>query len=146
MNRQVIVLSGCSGSGKTHFANRLVGEENPNSGRIVSATDFFTDEHGNFTFDKNRLRQAHNACFAIFIAYLQEGFGLVIVDNTNTTTEEIAPYMLGAGAFGYEAELVSIICDSDDVEYAIGRNIHNVPEETVRRQNKQVRTRRIPPW
>ena len=119
---KVIVMSGISGSGKSTYAKRVVSETEPSMkfrdgerygdyAIIVSADDHFINNAGEYQFDASMLAEAHNECFRDFIEALQSEVGLVIVDNTNCSSEEIAPYMLGASAYGYEAEIVTIRCD-----------------------------------
>jgi hypothetical protein len=51
-----------------------------------------------------------------------------MVDNTNITATEIAPYMLGAAAFGATAEIVTLWCDPI---VALQRGVHSVPNQIV---------------
>jgi predicted kinase len=53
----------------------------------------------------------------------------VVVDNTNTTNEEVAPYLLVAAAYGATARIVRVSCDP---ETAWKRNTHGVPYAVVK--------------
>ena len=70
----------------------------------------------------------------------------VVVDNTNTTNEEIAPYILGAQAFGYTSEIITI--DPSVVHHTkyAGRNTHNVSLAVIQAQAKRITERKLPPW
>lgn len=92
----VKILSGISGSGKSTYARR-------HRGVIVSADDYFVRD-GAYRFNPARLSSAHATCFARYLGALDDGHPLVIVDNTNTTAVEIAPYVLAAQAKGYDHE------------------------------------------
>lgn len=146
--RDVIVMSGCSGSGKSTLAKEYAEKsyvETGSASAIVSADDYFLN-NGIYAFDPGKLSLAHGSCFGEFILALQQKVLLVIVDNTNTTVEEISPYMLGATAFGYSARIVTL--DPSDSFFArySARNAHNVNADVIANQAKRIRNRRLPPW
>lgn len=157
--RQVKIMSGVSGSGKSTLVRKLLSEHTGPM-QVVSADQYFMvkDEnakHGNSTseliykFNPADLSLAHGNCFRRFIEGLQstECGNLVIVDNTNTTTEEIAPYVLGAQAFGYDLEVITVMCNSmSDVEQAAKRNAHGVPLQGVYAQYMRIHNRKLPTW
>lgn len=137
MNK-VTILSGPSGIGKTTFANTLLADDDMLA-RSCSANSFFMN-NGEFRFDPRDLPLAHAKCFKSFITALEAGVEHIIIDNTNTTFQEISPYVLGAQAFGYRHEL-KIFTLAPDVEdfdrcvYALAqRSVHGVRESTIRKQ------------
>jgi predicted kinase len=135
---QVIVLRGLPGSGKS----TLIEREFPKA-VVVSADHFFINLAGKYCFDPSKIGEAHAACFRRYILLLQTiKPELVIVDNTNTSEVEIAPYMLGAAAFEYEAKVVTVSCDP---KVAAARNTHGVPEEVVLKMNVSLQ-KPLPPW
>jgi predicted kinase len=174
---KVIILSGVSGSGKTTYAKDLLSDPNRlGTAGLVSADQYFIQErkghtsctvwalvltqgqyertpsspHGEYLFDASKLSEAHADCFRRFIDHLRAGTRLVIVDNTNTTNEEIAPYYLGAQAFGYEVEIVTF-----DVRLKIGqvhlenfakRNSHGVSANVIWKQMVRLSGRKLLPW
>lgn len=87
----VIILRGCSGSGKsTHAAAELATAVKDKSA-VFSADAFFMKEDG-YKFDPAQLGTAHATCLRLFTLSLIENkydndFTL-IVDNTNTTGTE----------------------------------------------------------
>jgi len=133
--KQVIVLRGLPGSGKSTVAHKL-------GGTVVSADDLFETPEG-YRFDPGRIGEAHNACFRAFIEAVQAGEPLVVVDNTNTMVAEMAPYMLAAGAYGYEAKVLEV---QVPVEVALERNVHEVPEPAIRAMAEALETVDLPPW
>ena len=158
--RKLVVLSGLSGSGKSQYAGKLLMEYAGSTGltseqmmrlpkgdmRASSAycsADMFFMENGTYKFDPSKLSDAHGACFKEFIRAIQIGCEMVIVDNTNTSEVEIAPYMLGAQAYGYEAEIVTIHIP---VLFACERNVHGVGEAAIQRQFNALQTRKLAPW
>lgn len=141
--KKAIILSGVSGSGKSTYASKLVKDE----GYYFSADTYFM-RGGVYHFDASKLTLAHAACFRDFLDGAQQGKpDLLVVDNTNTTVAEIAPYILGAQAFGYEPEIVTIMCNTArDVESAAARNTHKVPLPAVLAQHRRLKERVLPPW
>lgn len=151
--KSVIILSGCSGSGKSHHAAQLVENESGLS-RICSA-DYFFMSGDKYTFDPSRLGEVHSQCFRLFLSYMKKdsGIDLIVVDNTNTTPVEIAPYMLAAEAFGYAPEIITffppgvgVIAAHVYAEKCAARNTHGVPLLTIRRQLENIYNFQLPGW
>lgn len=153
-NGKVTVLSGLSGAGKSTYARELLGDVRPppaigtkcvtfhQKGVVVSADTFFMKD-GIYQFDPSLLGDAHARCFRDFILCLIDGYGQVIVDNTCTTNEEIAPYILGATAFKYEAEIITLKCS---MAMALARNVHGVGERAIEAQWVRLNNRQLLPW
>lgn len=142
--KRVIVLSGVSGSGKSTFSEDE--SFNESHALVCSADLYFYDKEGNYNFDGAKLGEAHASCFRNFIDFLRDGYEVMIVDNTNTTESEISPYMLGAAAFGYEAEIITFMCENeDDVKVCAARNSHGVPFDKVMAQHNRLSSRSLPP-
>lgn len=85
----VLVLSGLPGCGKSYVAHQLyAGYVNS---RVVSADNLVDYEN----FSPDQLAPAHQGCFRAFLAATQlERAPLVVVDNTNLSAAEVAPYYL----------------------------------------------------
>lgn len=130
---QVLIMQGISGSGKSTLALNLK-QEAEDEGRncwIVSADHFLETRDGGYQFDPKLLPEAHAECLKGFIRALQDWrLDLLIVDNTNTRLEEVAPYYAVAEAYGHDVRIMRVECD---VEAAKRRNKHNVPTSTIRR-------------
>ena len=137
---KVIILLGISGSGKSTF----IRDSYPGAA-VVSADHFFM-VNGEYVFDGSKLPEAHGACLKQFIerassperrVYPDYDYDnqVLIVDNTNTTVHEIAPYAAVALAYGHELELVVIHCDP---KVAAARCIHDVPTDRVALQYKRL--------
>lgn len=152
--REVAIMSGVSGSGKSTFASEhFLGEFEGRNGTLtlcergvlVSADNFFLTPEEEYRFDATKLTEAHADCFRRFIIALQEKHELVVVDNTNTTIHEINPYVLGAEAFGYKSSIITLMCETDDdLQVAAARNVHSVPYETILNQHRRLQERRLP--
>jgi len=134
--RTVKILQGVPGSGKSTWAKKNFPEA-----KICSADDFFMKD-GEYKFDPSLLSEAHAACLRKFISYRSHDVDL-IVDNTNTTVAEIAPYYSIGEAFGGDVVVVQFWVDS---AFAHSRNIHNVPYDSIVAMNKRMSHQKFPPW
>ena len=135
----VTILCGISGSGKSTFAKQIGGE-------VCSADNFFTDDDGNYEFNPRFLSDVHAACLREYVELVRGGKGSdIVVDNTNTTLSEIAPYAALALAYGWELRIRIVECD---VETAFARNVHGVSRETIEKQASRLSGLKgsLPPW
>lgn len=146
--RKVIIMSGVSGSGKsTQAMKAFKGEFGRATTIAVVSADTFFMKGGVYNFDPSKLSLAHGECFKDFITHLRNDTDLVVVDNTNTTAVEVSPYILGAQAWGYEVEVLTVMCESeDDLKAAAARNSHGVPLAGVMAQHKRLCERELMPW
>ena len=131
---KVVILSGIPGSGKSTLAKELAGAV------VCSADDWFC-RSGEYQFDVNELGNAHGACLRRFMTALSEGFENIVVDNTNTTAEEVIPYYAIAASYGCDIELVTVTCDPS---IAAARNLHGVPERGVFSMAQRLADRKLP--
>ncbi len=136
---RIILLSGISGSGKSTIAKSLGGSLTV----VCSADDYFVDvESGEYRFDPSKLSEAHGACLKKFVSHLLRGeVDTIIVDNTNLTALELAPYVALAQAYRAATELVTFPAD---VDLCAKRNLHGVPIATLRRMAKTLSERVLP--
>jgi len=147
--KRVIILQGIPGSGKSHYAASLITKlsldhDKTLSAAIVSADNFFVRlGNGTYKFDPTKLSDAHGECFREFMSAVTSGVNLVVVDNTNTTTMEISPYMLCATAYGYEAEVHTVCCE---IALAAARNTHGVSLEGIKAMAERIADCKLPPW
>jgi predicted kinase len=129
-------MVGCQGSGKSTWSRKNV----PN-GAICSADDYF-NEGGKYNFDPSKLGKAHSTCFRTAVEACKSGQDIVI-DNTNSTVLEIAPYYALAKSYDYDVVLVHFHVDP---EIAYKRNQHGVPLEGVRNTAERCERLNIPPF
>jgi predicted kinase len=137
---KVIIMRGVSGSGKSTYARKHYP-----AAYKVSADDFFMKD-GEYKFDPKDLSKAHASCLQRFTNLVTHDYGgNIVVDNTNTTAVEIAPYAALALAYGHELEIVTL-----DVPFNVawGRNVHKVPLEVARPQFERLmrETNSFPRW
>lgn len=142
--KQMVIMQGVPGSGKSTIAKSLAAEA-WNTGRrawIVSADDYFVNEEtGAYEFDPAKLGEAHAECLRNTIELIRLGSGLIVVDNTNATAVEIAPYYALADAFGYECKILRV---ETEVDRAADRNVHGVPRHKVRAMDARMNVEVLP--
>jgi predicted kinase len=127
----VIILQGVPGSGKSTLAKEMRAQFN-NPSPIFSA-DHGMIFQGEYLFQPEKLERCHKDCLRRFLKYLDDtdSIGMdsvVIVDNTNTTNLEIAPYMAAANAYDRNCYVVTV---NTPVEVALKRQTHGVPFKKV---------------
>lgn len=132
--QRVTILMGCSGSGKTTWAEYGQAHD-----IIVSADSYFMIS-GAYKFDPKLLQQAHDQCLRTFVQLLQfNGLALngpdIAVDNTNTTALEMAPYVALTQAYQFAVRFVHF-----DVAPAVAftRSQHGVPLHTIENQHRRI--------
>lgn len=154
----VILLRGVSGAGKSTLARALAAAMPPGAVRIVSSDNYFVWlGGGTYAFDPSRLGEAHAQCLQDFRLALEEDTPVIIVDNTNTSRRDYAPYDEAArehrGPPRRSVVIAELKCPDEDTLAACGaRNAHGVPLTTLRRQWDRLRADPdpravlLPPW
>lgn len=144
---RVMILRGASGSGKSTYAKGIAATAKDMGERceVVSADSFFMV--GDFyQFDPAKLAEAHAQCLRKFVSLLILSAGIfadtIIVDNTNTTIVEMAPYYALASAYG--AALIEIVTLEAPSEVCKMRNVHSVPDFAIERQLSNIERQDIP--
>lgn len=142
---KIILVSGISGSGKSTYVESVTTK----ASWICSADHFFMIG-GKYNFNPAHLRDAHAACLRKFMACLQSWMvgsqppcDVLVVDNTNLTALELAPYVAIATMYGLPCEIVTLRIDP---EVAWLRNAHHVPHATVDRMHRTLQERKLPPF
>jgi predicted kinase len=162
---KVVIMSGIPGSGKTTFQKEAYA-----GAAVYSSDDYFrkpcpkcqfTDGPNInlecaickgtlefYDFKKAMQGAAHQYCLRGYTQLITSPLALdperyVVVDNTNTTAIEIAPYAQLALAFGNEVTILTIECP---VHVAMARQTHGVPQETIERMFSQLRARILPTY
>ena len=134
---KVTILRGISGSGKTTWA-----KTHASNATIVSTDDFYVID-GVYTYDASKIEENHRKAFRLFIDSLSAGKEWIVVDNTNVNAWEYSPYVLAAGAYGYDAEILTLECSAD---VALSRKqlvaedkVRNIAENFVRETERMPR-------
>ena len=123
MKRSLIILRGLPGSGKTSLAEIL-------DAPICSEDDYFMKD-GRYLWTTDELGSAHQWCLGRCEFNMRQDADKIIVANTSTSARELKPYYDLAQKYGYQ--VFSVIVENRHE----GKNIHNVPEETLRKMSER---------
>ena len=130
MDRTLYILRSVSGAGKSTLSKKLL--QLPDS-VAFAADDYHTDEWGNYVWKIHNISKAHNWCKRQVENSMEDCVANIIVHNTNTSEKEIKPYLDLAEEYGYK--VVSLVVENRHR----GKNIHDVPDETLDRQERKLR-------
>jgi len=129
--KHMTILRGGPGSGKTTFAETVAQRK---QAKVISADDYFTHD-GCYDFRPSELGQAHGQCFRRAVASISNWGCDLVVDNTNSQSDEMIPYLALAQAYGYTVEIITMVCDP---EVAWARQTHGLPREKFDQINRRL--------
>ena len=119
--KQLILLRGLPGSGKSTFAKSI---SHAAVGHIEA--DMFFMKEGEYKFDASRLKDAHSWCRDTVEDWMNPfGFETIIVSNTFTQEWEMEAYYKLAEQYGYV--VTSLIVENRHG----GVNTHGVPDDKL---------------
>lgn len=124
MNKELILLRGIPGSGKSTVASLITD-------MVLSADDFFTDENGVYNFDASKLQAAHNWCKTRTETQMKASMKKIVVANTFTQKWEMDDYFNLAAKYGYRVH--SLIAENRHGSV----NVHNVPDTALDKMRKR---------
>lgn len=128
--RNLIIIKGVSGSGKSSFAKLIAYPC-----CICTADDFFYDNNGNYNFDPTKLGYAHKACQNKFDDAVKDPvITNIVIANTNTKPSEYKYYVDQAESHGLQVTYVIL------EKRHINENVHGVPENVLDRQDNTIRS------
>lgn len=127
--RNLIILRGVSGAGKSTFCNLIGGNK-----VVCCADDFFTDIHGNYKWYPDGLGKAHKYCAEQFDKALDDDtIDNIIIANVNAKPADWKYYVDKATEQGLKVTFVVL-------ENRHGnKDIHSVPFETLERQENTIK-------
>ena len=136
--KHMTILRGGPGSGKTTFAKALAQR---NRAEVVSADDYFTKD-GVYNFNPAELGQAHGQCFRRAVTSISNWGCDLVIDNTNSQSDEMIAYLALAQAYGYTVEIITMVCEP---EVAWARQTHGLPREKFDQINKRLASSEMTP-
>lgn len=137
--KQAVILCGIPGSGKSSY---VAGLQEMWEDIVVCSADLYFTRSGEYKFDPTLLGEAHGSCLKKYVSALINE-QRVVVDNTNTTLLEMAPYVTLGMAYGYQIQVIRFRVDP---EVAAARNIHGVPLNVCRAMAERLDSLEIPPY
>lgn len=129
MNKNLYIVRGLPGSGKSTFATHLVGAD-----FLVCEADKYFMVDGEYKFDATKLKAAHEFCRNTVETYMRDNveandqfYRQIAVSNTFTQEWEMQPYFDLAKKYGYT--VFTIVVENRHG----GVNQHGVPDEALTR-------------
>lgn len=120
--KELFLLRGLPGSGKSTFAKMLVGDKDYCH---KEADMYFVDRVGNYKFNPSQLKDAHKWCQDEIEFAMKYDHSPVVVSNTFTQEWEMQSYYELAEKYGYRVH--SLIVENRHG----GVNEHGVPEDKL---------------
>jgi len=136
--RNLILIRGASGTGKSTIANHLRLKHNlcSSNNRELSSfhetDEFWADRQGIYHFRLNKLKDAHKWNQLQTERSMLHGVPLVIVANTFIAHWEMEAYLELAEIYDYEVEIIRTPGPWDP-DVLFGRNEHDVPLDVIHR-------------
>ena len=118
------LLRGLPGAGKSTIGKNLKTVN-------FEADQYFLDENSNYNFDVTKLKDAHKWCQDRVKNCMVEGLKNISVSNTFTQEWEMEAYYNLAREYGYI--VFSIVVENRHN----GKNLHNVPTETLEKMKNR---------
>ena len=115
MNKELFLLRGLPGAGKSTLAKSL-------GGKHVEADMYHLDEKGNYNWKPERVKEAHSWCQNQVGNWMIEEEQRIVVSNTFTQEWEMQFYYDWAKEFDYK--VFSLIVENRHA----GTNEHTVPD------------------
>ena len=126
--KNLYIVRGLPGSGKSTFAKKLVTDDF----LVCEADKYFIDkETGEYNFDFTKIKEAHKFCQDTVETYMKDSlvndqfYRDIVVSNTFTQEWEMKPYFELAKQYGYQ--VTSLIVENRHG----GINQHGVPEDKI---------------
>jgi len=135
--KQLILMRGCPGSGKSTKARELAGH----FGQVFSTDDYFVDAAGQYNWNGNALGKAHDWNQRRSLAAMHANIPIVVIDNTHTTLREMRSYLPHinlARQLGYTVRIAEPDTNwKFKANELFARGTHNVPQEHIEKMLKR---------
>ena len=120
--KELILLRGLPGAGKSTLAKMLVGDKDYCH---KEADMYFIDRDGNYKFNPSEIKDAHAWCQEQVEFYMNLEHSPVVISNTFTQEWEMKPYYELAAKYGYRVH--SLIVENRHGN----KSVHGVPDATL---------------
>lgn len=134
----MVIMRGCSGSGKSYQATSILNQcyRNANANVdnfIFSADKFFVNKRsGQYCFNLSKIKQAHEWTHSQVHKAVQHEVTPIIIDNTNVQAWEMEIYFKFAVNHGYWIEIVEPTSEwAWDEKELFKKNQHGVPINVI---------------
>jgi predicted kinase len=128
---ELILLRGLPGSGKSTLAKIILQLRSTDEPEVLSADDFFINENGEYDFDSQKIKEAHNYCQFRCSERMRQQKVKIVVANTFTQEWEMDEYFKMAERYNYRVHTVI-------VENRHGNeNVHGVPEDKLQQMKNR---------
>lgn len=122
--KELFIIRGVSGSGKSSFADRL-------GGLVLENDQFFFDDNGNYSYDRSKLNHANAKCIEDMVSAMTRNESRIVIVGSLTTEEELQPYLNWATEYDYRVHVAT-------VENWTGKtSTHNVSEDELAKQEEE---------
>ena len=109
-SKQLILMRGISGTGKSTVAKNLVG-----NGEIFSTDDFFM-QNGTYNFNGSKIGHYHKLNQERTEEAMKNGVSPIVIDNTMTYAWEGSEYVRLADKYGYSVRIEELpVPDIDEL-------------------------------
>ena len=131
MNKEIYIVRGCPGSGKSSLARKIANIHSlENKVAKIFETDNYFMENGEYKFNPSKLQENHAKCFNDFLDALNDrNVDVVIVANTFTRKWEYVNYADAAKDSGFEVTML--------IANGNYKNVHNVPDDVVQKMKNR---------
>jgi len=137
--RELILMQGFSGSGKSFVADALKRDYmHRNIQCEICSTDeyWYQDDPTKYNFDPSKIWHAHKWNQDRVSSHMINNVPVIIVDNTNTRQTEANSYLILAQAHNYTIRVITVSCSLETAKKANAtRPIdRQVPENVIEAQ------------
>ena len=139
MTKKLYIVRGLPGSGKSTFAEALVGSD-----FLVCEADKYFMVDGEYKFDATKLKQAHEYCRNLVETYMKDSlvndqfYREIAVSNTFTQEWEMQAYFDLAEKYGYM--VFTVIVENRHG----GVNQHGVPDDKLEQMKNRFELQLLP--
>ena len=132
MNKNLYIVRGLPGSGKSTMAHNIVGSD-----FLVCEADKYFMVDGEYQFDATKLKEAHEFCRNKVETFMKDSmdndqfYNQIAVSNTFTQEWEMQPYFNLAQQYGYN--VFTIVVENRHG----GVNEHGVPNEVLEKMKQR---------